>query len=132
MDVDLALGPAADSDGCVSRSADRLSPMDGAYIDCVMRWDPCGAVEDDDGDLSAADQMSVLDPWTFGWSVLGVELPKAKVVLLSLLLRSSIIRPSLSCALLSNASFLSRVAVSMAFLRSNTAVSLSASRERIS
>ena len=47
--------------------------------------------------LSAADQMSVLDPWTFGWSVLGVELPKAKVVLLSLLLRSSIIRPSLSC-----------------------------------
>ena len=26
--------------------------MDGAYIDCVMRCDPCGgAVEDDDGHL---------------------------------------------------------------------------------
>ena len=46
--------------------------------------------------LSAADQMSVLEPWTLGWSVLGVELPKAKVVLLSLLLRSSRIRSSLS------------------------------------
>ena len=47
--------------------------------------------------LSAADQMSVLEPWTLGWSVLGVELPKAKVVLLSRLLRSSRIRSSRSC-----------------------------------
>ena len=60
VDVDLALGPAADSDGCVSRSADRLSPMDGAYIDCVMRWDPCGAVEDDDGDLKGETEIHLL------------------------------------------------------------------------
>ena len=36
VDVDLALAPA-DSDEYVSRSAERLSPVDGAYIDCVMR-----------------------------------------------------------------------------------------------
>ena len=59
MDVDLALAPA-DSDGYVSRSADRLNPEDGAYIDCVIRCDPCGAVEDLDGDLEEKGEIQLL------------------------------------------------------------------------